>query len=1739
MPVSTSYKETIIGHWIAQYLLNYLKDHKKKNAEKVLIKIEGINEDYFPAILNALLEDESQFKNFYNPLIRTIKQIDGFDSFVLSENENGVWLRNNVKSKEALILLMNERTPEAQSLKDIVSIDETQLLSSEGLKSLDQALHENSYLEPHQIRDLMRLIGAYQYKGELDLQLSMLIAYLEDVINTKNDSEEPFKTILGKQLPHFRLFKDEFLKFESLEALRKQLRKNFLLSHLRKTMVSYLDPERLAKNLENFMSNEEKTNYSTEIWRSFSDEVHFLEKATEFIERKNNDLLSLVSYNDAERIFGFKVSNSLRDKLNNARDILIDKYVTAIDLAETVEEENQLKQQKIDAENRFDKGVEAVNSKNDLDAIREFREEFEEELEKEVILKKIVNIENKLENPSEYIDIFEAVLSESLVMLEDIDHENFEGNFSFELSIDENLELSEKQAAFFNFHLKSLSMLSSNIIVLSHLKGTEDVSKEVEVLKVTLRLLRNEEPLAKTEFKVDAGETISENSFSQFINQIQSGYLQYIDVKRGTPSEKDFRDYLSEQTKYTSLTDKRLLKPIQQFDEFNKKYTALLQTIFVEERGVTIDDLKKVADITQEFLNCTEEDIDGVRKIYSLLNDMATINIVEARNNRQSEVERKIVSIFNPIRFITYGYKLVHFGKLIADLSDTSHGRNKIQDVEDLKQYKEYLRGSFANLAPSYYVSREGHHLFVQDEFYGQGTYLEGGEIESVASQATSFAKEIEKVAHDYVRVYPYTADCLDILFLYVTNLEFVKKSIEQILKKDSVRKLNVTIHSPARAAMLYDEINQWIQSQEDYMNSVDVFGEFPRLEINVLPFSDSKTLEEKLDTLMLDFDLAVFIDYFGQQDNLKVPHQFYPEAYKECELTDKQWAFYENREFKSIKEGTRLINYVSPTQPKLMQQFYNMQAILKDGLVIESEKIGLLKGRLSVTRTETNTLYKLAHEKFNWVITYDKFMDPLLMKQVAEGSNIIRYHVNRSGKEEIKVLVSSSDSIRRSSEKDVETNYYRTRLHSRLKDQLKVTTLDERKVDESLKIVKNLSGGLVLRALGPGKFVNEFLSVYLTVAQNQDHQDTVVLWDMCDELEWFRTRQKRPDLLKTTIQYSADTETYDINFDLVELKLIQQESYVSEVTDAKVQLLSGERALQKFFRRFESTLERELYLNSFLLHLEDKRAYEEYELALLHELKHNPNVKINFSFTKSIYAYIHNKNTVFEGRVELAPGHYFEREDEDGISVHTFTRSYILSEMNVSSDEVKLEIGDDVSVVQPNPIAVVEPDPINKMLPKVPEGEQGDIPSSITPIQPPVNSDGEDESDDLVEPVEPVEPVQPVQPKDPSVAEHEYPEEIALLNVQVPNEESFDAALQELGNRYADTLQTKLRINGVQFTVERTIVGASVIRIIGRIPPNQSITAVEKKAKDMPLWLHIDSPPTIFSDRNGINIDINRNDPDTIYFSQFMKYVRNDVTNQELEKGFIVPIGLSPLNEVMTVDFNGTEPHMLVAGSTGSGKSVSLNSIVMSMMCLYDPTELQFVFIDPKQVEFSMFDGVKHTEKVLLDLIESADYLDVMIAEMEHRYTKFRDSYAKNLMEYNELLAQENRHEEILPRMVIVFDEFADFMMQDKEFAQRIETAIKRLGQKGRAAGIHMIVCTQSPKAEIISTTIKNNLAARLCLRVTDSVASNVVMDTSGGENLAGKGDYLFKTNKEPARGKSPYLQPLALRALMQHFKK
>src|SRR5699024_7118602 len=207
------------------------------------------------------------------------------------------------------------------------------------------------------------------------------------------------------------------------------------------------------------------------------------------------------------------------------------------------------------------------------------------------------------------------------------------------------------------------------------------------------------------------------------------------------------------------------------------------------------------------------------------------------------------------------------------------------------------------------------------------------------------------------------------------------------------------------------------------------------------------------------------------------------------------------------------------------------------------------------------------------------------------------------------------------------------------------------------------------------------------------------------------------------------------------------------------------------------------------------------------------------------------------------------------------------------------------------------------------------------------------------------------------------------------------------------------------------------------------------------------------------------------------------------------------------------------------------LNSIILGIMCLYNKESVNFIFIDPKQVEFNFYQDKLHTQKVITDIESAVVELENLVDEMDRRYTLMNKQYVSNLEEYIKYT------NDVFPRIVVVFDEFADFMSQDKETAKRVEIAIQRLGQKARAAGIHLIICTQNPKAEIINTKIRSNLPARLALRATDSNASNIILDEGGAEKLGGKGDFLAKIGASPIRGKSPFLTVEVKIALLTYF--
>ena len=206
--------------------------------------------------------------------------------------------------------------------------------------------------------------------------------------------------------------------------------------------------------------------------------------------------------------------------------------------------------------------------------------------------------------------------------------------------------------------------------------------------------------------------------------------------------------------------------------------------------------------------------------------------------------------------------------------------------------------------------------------------------------------------------------------------------------------------------------------------------------------------------------------------------------------------------------------------------------------------------------------------------------------------------------------------------------------------------------------------------------------------------------------------------------------------------------------------------------------------------------------------------------------------------------------------------------------------------------------------------------------------------------------------------------------------------------------------------------------------------------------------------------------------------------------------------------------PHVLIAGTTGSGKSVCTNSLIISLLYKSTPDEVRFIMVDPKMVELAPYNGIPHLLiPVVTDPKKAAGALNWAVQEMEHRYQTFADNGVRDLADYNKKI-QSQPDGQTLPQIVIAIDELADLMMTA---SKEVEDAICRLAQKARAAGMHLIIATQRPTTDIITGLIKANIPSRIALSVMSQVDSRTILDTGGAEKLLGHGDMLYLPNGMP----------------------
>ncbi|MBB1062369.1 FtsK/SpoIIIE family DNA translocase [Limosilactobacillus fastidiosus] len=351
--------------------------------------------------------------------------------------------------------------------------------------------------------------------------------------------------------------------------------------------------------------------------------------------------------------------------------------------------------------------------------------------------------------------------------------------------------------------------------------------------------------------------------------------------------------------------------------------------------------------------------------------------------------------------------------------------------------------------------------------------------------------------------------------------------------------------------------------------------------------------------------------------------------------------------------------------------------------------------------------------------------------------------------------------------------------------------------------------------------------------------------------------------------------------------------------------------------------------------------------------------------------------------------------------------------------------------------------------------------------------------------------------------------------------------------------LQDTLKSFGVDATVENVNLGPSVTKYELRPAVGVKVSRITHLADDLALALaakdiRIEAP---IPGKSLIGIEVPNQQIATVGFRDMVESMPHD------DQPMNVPLGRTVTGDVMMADLTKM-PHLLIAGATGSGKSVAINDIITSILLKAKPHQVKFLMIDPKKVELSVYNGIPHLlSPVVSEPKKAAKALAKVVAEMEHRYELFAQFGVRNLNGYNQLVRENNEQEDAteqpaLPLILVIVDELADLMMT---VSHDVEDAIVRIAQMGRAAGIHMILATQRPSVDVITGLIKANVPSRIAFAVSSGVDSRTIIDTNGAEKLLGRGDMLFEPidQNKPVRVQGAFISDQDVEAVVDFIKK
>ncbi len=1004
------------------------------------------------------------------------------------------------------------------------------------------------------------------------------------------------------------------------------------------------------------------------------------------------------------------------------------------------------------------------------------------------------------------------------------------------------------------------------------------------------------------------------------------------------------------------------------------------------------------------------------------------------------------------------------------------------------ERYLDWLESRTPRESPPVAIGHNGHILYSRSEVAWCEDFSplseDAGDVSFDASAITSVAQRVVS----YLDAHPYKRDGLSLLIVLPTSDSIPAELLRRVaVKANKGLRLSLHVAAPRRR---WEAIARNIEQLTGEGDGAPRRRLFPDRDLAFIDFHAGDDMDELLGNAQIDLAVVTHVlrDQIVSQQNtdapIERPGSFDPLMHRPMRL-------------ETGGGGASISLVMLPKYPDRVLESWSTLAVRsnRSRAVSPGQPENTDFVELRINFQDSARLFRDLHEHCHWVITLERHITREQIESAEAGAPDILSIEDGVGANGLGTLVVSSRSGRQLIESRIARKLGRLIPADQLSASTDLAALST-KIYDSTRL---LSPRLALQALGVARVTEEIVG--LTVARRlaEEHVpahagEGLVAWISLDEhTDWFGGHDKvRADMCRFSILHD---ESGHLVVDIL-------------VLEGKLrQLYDGHGVAQvsrtcAFFRSVLSNLDgtgtqkidgamwRELMASAIEYVAEaavtivapagaDKAAAERFRVNHLSDFR-------------SGNATLRNVAGVYSACLWESSDENLRSTEDDGVAVICSTRAHLLDLVR-RSRTVSASGASEMDLLAPG-----QPPAPNISEPKNLEIGEGIMIEQVRdePMHEPA----------MASPAMPIE----IEAADPGV----HPAPPPALTRSAP---------EAVVNRHLTEVELRRMYEGVLGCFDThniSVVAASPedgpwiegpASILFKVRPAAGVDPKKlvEKASALKLVLELEQEQNVsFNiDRGFVTIDVPKR-AEQRYFvdagQTWQRWIRP-------EHGLAVPIGEDRFGELVVLNFSSSNsPHLLVAGTTGSGKSEALNTILFGMVRHYTDRELRLLLVDPKGTELAPFSGSSYLEaEIGWDETDALTLLEMAVAEMQRRYTLFKAASRRSLAEYNPAVEPGER----LPWWVIVLDEYAD-LTHDPQAKKDIEAELKRLAQKARAAGIHVIIATQKPSAEVISTNLRSNLPAQLALRVKSATESRVVIDEAGAENLNGKGDGLLKAD-------------------------